>query len=91
MTDPVKWRYGARLRGQWIVPRGCWEYDLETAKAAALRTWPYASKVMVVAEGDQARGRWMHETGKGWRFDAPPAEAPRRSTAPANAWWLDRD
>lgn len=105
--EPIKWRYGARLRsGEWIWPRGHYEYDLDKAKAAALRTFPFADVVGVEPGSVEPDvNRWVHERNKGWRLDDPAVEAAakrsreilRRAELPPEAahelpkpWW-DRD
>lgn len=94
--EAVKYRFGARLNGRWILPRGNWEYSLDEAKASALRTWPFATLVGVFPMAAGA-GHWVHETGKGWRHETVPIEAPRdaqpataRAEPPAiRRWWDD--
>lgn len=84
-AEPIKWRYGARMRGRWLWPRGLWEYDIDKAKVAALRTFPHASAIGVEPLPPATGDRWVHEHNKGWRIEQPPE--PIAPPAIVDQWW----
>ena len=99
---PQRYVYGAQMRsgGRWLWPRGCYEYDLEKAQAAALRTWPYATKIAVAVDpAGEAREAWVCERDQQRNLPAAWILVPRAerwpapsssSSAPADRplqWW----
>ncbi len=60
-AGPTRFYYGTQMRsnGGWLWPRACWEYDLEKAKAAALRTWPYAVALAIEERPNEKREAWI--------------------------------
>lgn len=82
--EPIRWRYGARLRsGKWIWPRGLYELELEKAKIAADRTFPFADIIGVEPLSIEPEiKRWVRRRGERWCLEADRAAVEHAAGTP---------